>query len=70
MAAKVNNSFLAWKQSRNGLLISGVIELVLAYIFVSLAIDSGSYWHYLLTFIFLVGAIHNFVKAHKRHVKK
>lgn len=42
--------------------IFGAIELAIAYIFASLAIDRGSWWWYALTLIFLVGAIHNVIK--------
>lgn len=62
-------SFLEWKQTRQGLLISGVIEAVLALGFASWAIDSGSAWHYLLTVVFLAGAIVSFAKAFKDHGK-
>jgi hypothetical protein len=59
------NRFAEWKQTRKGALISGVAEATLFYIFASLAIDSGSGWHYLLALIFLIGTIISFVKAVK-----
>jgi hypothetical protein len=49
-------------QTRLGFLVFGTIELALFYVFASLSIDRGSFWLYLLTFIFLVGALHNIVK--------
>lgn len=49
-------------QTKLGLLIFGLIELAIAYGFASLAIDSGSLWWYLLTLIFLVGALQNLLK--------
>jgi branched-subunit amino acid transport protein AzlD len=51
-----------WKQTRKGLLTVGVLELLIAYGFASWAIDSGSLWLYLLTAIFLVGALQNLFK--------
>lgn len=51
-----------WHQTKLGLLIFGLIELAIAYGFASLAIDSGSLWWYLLTLIFLVGALQNLLK--------
>lgn len=57
----------AWKQSRTGLLITGTLELVLAYIFGSLALDSGSFWHYLLALVFFIGAVQSFFKAIRNH---
>lgn len=46
-----------------GQIITGVAEGVLAYIFASLAIDTASWWYYLLTLLFVVGTVQNFVKA-------
>ena len=57
------NRFLTWKQTRKGLVISGVAEVILFYVFASLAVDSGSIWHYILAAIFLVGAIVSVTKA-------
>jgi hypothetical protein len=45
-----------------GYLLFGLIELALAYGFASLSIDRGNLWYYLLTLIFLVGTLQNFVK--------
>jgi hypothetical protein len=60
----------AWKQTRTGLIVTGLVELLFAYIFGSKAIDSGSYWHYLLAAILIVGAVISFAKAHKLYVGK
>jgi len=51
-----------WHQTKLGLFVFCVIELAIAYGFASLAIDSGSLWWYLLTLIFLVGALQNLFK--------
>ncbi len=48
-----------WHKTRTGLLVSGLLELGLAYGFASLAIDRGNLWWYLLTLVFLVGALQN-----------
>lgn len=48
-----------WHQTRVGLLFFGLIELAIAYGFASLSIDRGNLLWYLLTLIFLVGALHN-----------
>ena len=42
--------------------IFGVVELAIAYGFVSLAIDRGNFLWYLLALIFLVGALQNLFK--------
>ena len=49
-------------QTKVGLLVFGLIELAIAYGFASLAIDRGNLWYYLLTLIFLVGALQNLFK--------
>ena len=51
-----------WHQSKLGLLVFGLIELGVAYGWVSLAIDRGNFLYYLLALIFLVGALQNFFK--------
>lgn len=52
-------------ESRKWLALQAVASLLAGYIFASMAIDSGSYWHYLLTFI----AIGLFINATGRFVK-
>ena len=51
-----------WHQTKLGLLFFSVLELALAYGFASLSIDRGNFWWYLLTLIFLVGALQNLFK--------
>ncbi len=51
-----------WHKSKPGLLVFGLIELGITYGFASLAIDRGNPWWYLLTLVFLVGALQNFIK--------
>jgi hypothetical protein len=48
-------------KTRQGHLVFGLLELALAYVVASLAIDSGSLLQYLVTIILFVGAIQNFV---------
>lgn len=51
-----------WHKTRVGLLVFALVELSIAYGFASLAIDRGDLWWYLLTLIFLVGALQNLYK--------
>lgn len=51
-----------WHQTRPGLLVFGVAELLIAYGFLGLTIDRGNPWWYGLTLLFLIGAVQNFVK--------
>lgn len=51
-----------WHKTKVGYLLFAVVELALAYGFISLAIDRGSLWWYVLTLIFLVGGLKNLFK--------
>lgn len=51
-----------WHKTKVGYLAFAVVELALAYGFISLAIDRGSLWWYVLTLIFLVGGLKNLLK--------
>jgi hypothetical protein len=50
-----------WHKTKQGHLTFGLVELLLAYLFASLAIDSGSLMEYAVT-LFFAGAIQNFVR--------
>jgi hypothetical protein len=51
-----------WHQTKWGLLSFAAAELAIAYGFFSLSIDRGNIWWYILTLIFLFGAIQNIAK--------
>jgi hypothetical protein len=57
-----------WHKTRTGYTIFGLVELVLAYILASLAINSGRLLEYALTFILAYGGARNLVKIF--HAKK
>lgn len=57
------NQISRWK-----LILSGLIALALAYLLVSRALDTGSWWEYLGTLILLVASIRLFARGIK--VKK
>jgi energy-converting hydrogenase Eha subunit C len=54
-----------WHKTRLGHLTFGFMELLAAYLFVSLAINSGSLIEYTVTIILFAGAVQNFVKIFK-----
>lgn len=54
--------FEKWHQTREGLISFTLIEAGLAYVFASLAIDSGSLWQWLLAIVLAIGSVQNFVK--------
>ena len=49
-------------RTRNGYIVFGLVELGLAYLFGSLAVNSGSVWQWTLTIILLVGFLQNLVR--------
>jgi hypothetical protein len=51
-----------WHKTKPGFLVFGLIELAITYGFISLAIDRGNPWWYLLTLVFFVGALQDFIK--------
>jgi hypothetical protein len=55
-----------WHKTKLGHLTFGLAELLLAYLFASLAIDSGSLLEYTVTIILFVGSIQNFVKVFRQ----
>lgn len=48
-------------KTRTGYLVFGLVELGLAYLFLSLAINSGSLWEYFLGIVFLIGFLRNLI---------
>jgi hypothetical protein len=59
-----------WKQTREGLLITATVELILAYGLVSWAIDTGNRWLYLLALILIVGILKNLFKLVRLAINK
>jgi hypothetical protein len=51
-----------WHKSRVGYLVFALVELGLAYAFVSLAIDRGDWWWYVLTLLFTAGFLQNGIR--------
>lgn len=56
------NKLDQWHKTRTGYAIFGLLEAVVAYGFFGLSIDRGNFFWYLLTLIFLVGALNNLFK--------
>jgi hypothetical protein len=53
----------AFHKTLKGRILFGLAELMAAYLFVSLAIDSGSLWHYGLAILFAIGGLNNLVRV-------
>ena len=49
-------------ETKPGLLVFLLVELAIADGFFSLSVDRGNFFWYLLTLVFLVGALRNFIK--------
>lgn len=60
----------AWHKTKHGFVIFGLAELLIAYGFISWAIDSGELWHYLAATIFLIGGLLNIFKMLKKLVTR
>lgn len=62
--------FEKWHQTKQGLIIFTGLEAGLAYLFASLAIDSGSLIEWVLAIVFAIGAVQNAVKFTVVSLKK
>jgi hypothetical protein len=49
-----------WHQTKRGLFIFGLAELLAAYLIGSRALDTGSLIEYFLAVVLFIGALHNF----------
>jgi len=50
-------------KTKKGRVVFGLTELAVAYLLVSLAIDSASLWQYGLAILFTIGGVNNLVRA-------
>ena len=55
-----------WHKTKLGYLIFALVELGIAYSFMSLSIDRGNFWYYLITLIFLFGSLRNLFNLIKK----
>ena len=74
MVSEAIEKFDKWHKTLKGYAIMGFLELLVAYIIASRAIDTGSWWEYLFTLVFLVGGAQNALhlirlRARKGHGK-
>ena len=60
----------SWHKQKLGLLVFGVVEGLLGYVVASLALNSGSLLQWFFAFVFVIGAVQNFVKLAVLLVKK
>jgi hypothetical protein len=50
-----------WHHTKQGHVVFGLVELLIAYGFASWAIDSGQLWQYALAIFFFYGGVRNLV---------
>ncbi len=50
-------------KTKKGRITFGVVELLAAYLFISMAINSGSVWQYTVAIILFIGAVNNLVRG-------
>lgn len=48
-------------KTKKGYLVFGLAELVLAYIFISIAVDTANMWAYLAGLVLSIGTVLNFI---------
>lgn len=58
-----------YHQTKQGKIAFGVVELLLSYAVISLAIDSGSLWHYVIGILLLIGGANNLINAVTGRIK-
>lgn len=56
-------------KTRLGYFVFGLVEVILAYVFISWALNDGNLWDYLLAFVFLFGFLQNLVRMVLVHKK-
>ncbi|MEO5627495.1 MAG: hypothetical protein ABIQ89_01245 [Candidatus Saccharimonadales bacterium] len=55
-------AFDNWHKTRRGYATMATIELALAYLIGSRALDTGSWWQYGFTLLLLIGGIQNVIQ--------
>ena len=57
-----HNAFVRWKYTWYGRLTWALVDLVIAVIFGSLAINSGAMWQWGIAVLFLLNGIYNLIR--------
>lgn len=67
--AKLVTNIDKFHDTRKGKLTFGVVELVLAAVVMTRAIDTGSIWEWIIGLLFFIGGLNNLVRTLFRQVK-
>ena len=54
-----HTAFIRWRHTRIGRICWAVLAGIIAYVFASLAVDSGTLWQWALAVVFIVDALYN-----------
>ncbi len=65
-----HNAFLRWKHTKIGRLVWAILAGAIAYVFASIAIDSGSLWQWGLAILFAGDSIYNLVQLVRKFVER
>lgn len=57
-----HNAFIRWRHTAAGRVCWAILAGIIAYVFVSLAIDSGALWQWLVAVIFTIDCLYNLVQ--------
>jgi hypothetical protein len=57
-----HNAFVRWRYTWHGRLLWALVDLVIAIIFGSLAVNSGTLWQWGVAILFLLNGVYNFVR--------
>lgn len=60
----------SFHKTKQGYLTFGILELILLYVAVTIALDTANMFVYALSIILIVGVITNFTNAVRTHNKK
>ncbi len=65
-----HNAFVQWKHTKIGRICWAILAAAIAYVFISLAIDSGALWQWGVAALFLVDMLYNltqFIRSLMHH---
>jgi len=63
-----HNAFVRWKHTALGRFIWAVVTAVIAYVFASLALDSGALWQWGVAVLFIGDTLYNLVQLFRKFI--
>lgn len=62
------NRFIQWRHTAIGRICWAILTGVIAYLFITLAIDSGELWQWAIAALFTIDCLYNFVQLTRKLV--